>query len=405
MDLNRSLFYYINNPRNDQICFNVGLAYDLLGQKSSALTFFLKTLDHTKNIQLQYECLLKCIFILEDLGRRDTTVKTLIHRAIALMPDRAEAYCLLGRVYERKQNWVECYSNATLALKISVFGTFKSDLDFPGKEELLFQKALSSWWIGNFQESLYLMRNLAQTAQNDAYLNLSKHNISILQNLFKFKSIKYTQDLAPYLKYKFNNFNFFKTNYSECFQDIFVLMCTNGKSEGTFIELGCNHPRDNNNTFLLESEFNWHGLSVDINSDYKTLWASRRADTLWQDARFINWDNILKQDHYDYLQLDCDPSFITLDILYKIPFHRCSFSVITFEHDYYIDLDDTVRSSSREYLKSFGYELIIPNVSLGENRPFEDWYVLPSTVNPDAIKLIKTLDRDYNNILNRIFSF
>ena len=64
----------------------------------------------------------------------------------------------------------------------------------------------------------------------------------------------------------------------------------------------------------------------------------------------------------DYLQIDVDPAHISYEVLLKIPFHKHKFRVITFEHDYYANPTSDIREKSREYLKSFGYELIVNDV-------------------------------------------
>jgi len=45
MSLDSNLLLYINNPKNSEICFDVALSYEKLGQSSSALTFFLKAVE------------------------------------------------------------------------------------------------------------------------------------------------------------------------------------------------------------------------------------------------------------------------------------------------------------------------------------------------------------------------
>ena len=42
---------------------------------------------------------------------------------------------------------------------------------------------------------------------------------------------------------------------SQTGQDLFVLSVLNHKRNGTFLEIGSNHPITVNNTFLLENEY------------------------------------------------------------------------------------------------------------------------------------------------------
>ena len=64
------------------------------------------------------------------------------------------------------------------------------------------------------------------------------------------------------LKLPFFGFENLNENYSQAAQDLFVLSCLSGKTNGTFLDLGCSHPTNINNTFLLES--NLSGSSTKI---------------------------------------------------------------------------------------------------------------------------------------------
>ena len=69
------------------------------------------------------------------------------------------------------------------------------------------------------------------------------------------------------LKVKFNGLESIDKNYSESFQDIFVLQCFNGKKNGTYLEIGAGNPISGNNTYLLSDKFGWEGLSIDYGYD------------------------------------------------------------------------------------------------------------------------------------------
>jgi hypothetical protein len=47
-------------------------------------------------------------------------------------------------------------------------------------------------------------------------------------------------------------------------QDLFVLAMFEGKTKGTFLELGAGKPIINSNCQLLERYFDWSGVSMDI---------------------------------------------------------------------------------------------------------------------------------------------
>lgn len=133
------------------------------------------------------------------------------------------------------------------------------------------------------------------------------------------------------IKIKFTGHQEINHNYSQSGQDLFVLMCLNGKKNGTFLDLGCNHPTSINNTYLLESKFNWKGISVDIEESLVSLFTQRKTKAFVKDATTINFEEVMSHydsNHIDYLSLDLEPSDITLKALKNIPFDKVEFSVI-----------------------------------------------------------------------------
>jgi hypothetical protein len=190
------------------------------------------------------------------------------------------------------------------------------------------------------------------------------------------------------------------SNYSQASQDIFVLMCLDGKENGTFLDLGCHHPTSINNTYLLESELNWDGVSIDIDSSMINLYGARKTKALNLDCTNLNFDDIMKlytSNHIDYLSLDLEPAEITLRALENIPFNRIEFSVITYEHDRY-RFNDLYRDKSRNLLENFGYKRICSDVKL-DNSEFEDWYYNPKYVSYDRIKSLESQSLDWSNII------
>ena len=80
----------------------------------------------------------------------------------------------------------------------------------------------------------------------------------------------YTIDRQPNLKHKFTGSEQIHKNYSQANQDMFVLMMLDGKRNGTFLEIGAHEPINISNTYLLEKDFDWNGISIDIVED--ELW-------------------------------------------------------------------------------------------------------------------------------------
>jgi len=183
-------------------------------------------------------------------------------------------------------------------------------------------------------------------------------------------------------------------------------MVLNGKKSGKWLEIGCADPIYGNNTKLLE-EFGWNGVSVDIDDRQKENWLIRNTIPIINDATKINWEklDLLKNyDIIDYLQIDIDPANTSYNVLLSIPFWKNKFRVITFEHDFYTREFDDIREKSRKYLKSFGYELVVSNISPNNNNPYEDWWVHPELVDTriiDNLKSIKEINYCEDWIYNR----
>ena len=171
--------------------------------------------------------------------------------------------------------------------------------------------------------------------------------------------------------------------YSQERQDLFVVEQTKGKRNGVFLDIGCAHPIQINNTYLLETEYGWSGICIDLDSSHNEAWKSRLATFLNQNALTIDYEeligNIAVGGVIDYLSLDLEPPSVTHECLFKIPFDKYKFSVLTYEHDRYRE-GDTFRNSSRDYLKSKGYRLVVPDVKCG-GQEFEDWYIFEEMYN------------------------
>lgn len=399
------LYTYILNPRSAVACFNLAYEYEQLTHVSSAITFYIKALEYSTDSNLKYEIQIRIGLIFLNISKRDSLAKGVFYRAIALLPHRTEAYYFLCKVYEKAQFWSECYLMSSTGYEVSEPGKFITEIERCNKQGLLFYKGLSAWWIDKSSESLHIMRQIAYSS-NDTYLKeVAKNNVKVLEDKLSIPSnLHFTYYHRHNLKVKFPNLDTIENNYSETLQDIFVLMCTQGKKGGRFLEIGCGRPQYRNNTYLLESKFAWSGTSIDNNSEFLEEWKDvRKTVPILEDARVINWTSTLKYSHYDYLQIDCEPGLVSLQILQSLPLHDVMFSVITFEHDYYVDLDPNVRDLSREYLESFGYRLLIGNVSSDNYRPYEDWWVHPKYISQSVIDKLQRPLQDVNRVVDCIF--
>jgi FkbM family methyltransferase len=136
-----------------------------------------------------------------------------------------------------------------------------------------------------------------QLREND-YLHLDE--IEIYGAPFSTDSLNsnFTQDedtlSANFYSQAYNNKDFLHPFFSEpsktfnhieykgqLLQDKWVVMMTQGKQKGFFLEIGSTDGVELNNTFCLEKNFSWSGICVEPNPDYyKKLCMNRTAITL-----------------------------------------------------------------------------------------------------------------------------
>ena len=205
------------------------------------------------------------------------------------------------------------------------------------------------------------------------------------------------------LRYQFSGSQDIENNYSQAFQDIFVLSMLSGKKNGTYVEIGGNHPLVINNSYLLESEFGWRGISFEIIQTAVNFYNSlRKNPCLCEDATTADYKKIFEDNNLpkqiDYLQVDIEPAQQTLNALLQLPHDDYRFSVITYESDIYRDGPDC-QEEAMKFLESHGYELVVRNVA-NEGNPYEDWYVDPQIVDAEIISKFKQVGRLSKEAIN-----
>lgn len=396
---------YILNPNNPETNFSLALAYDNIGQTASAISYYIRTAERTEDDLLKYECLIRAAMCFEKQGTRKFTVKGLLQQAVSVQPKRPEGYYLLSCFYQHNTanegRWLDSYTTASIGLQVSEFENLQSlrtEVNYPGKYGLLFQKAIVGWNCGLCEESKNILMDLHTNYEMLEHFSTTVRNNLINMNAFSSKSLTlYNKNKFSNIKNKFDGLENVSQNYSEAYQDMFVLGIYNGKKNGSYVEIGSGHPTYGNNTYLLEKEFGWQGVSLDISEEFVKLHNEQRSHTcLLKDATTINYDRFLKgldfSDTIDYLQIDVDPAEISYKVLLAMPFDTIKFGVITFEHDYYSDPKSGVREKARKYLESYGYQLVVDNISPDDNRPYEDWFVHPLVISSDIIQKITNVN-------------
>lgn len=389
---------YIYNPEDSVITFNIAREYDRLGHTASAVTFYLKTAEFSDVDDFKYASLIMIGRCLSKQGDRSYTEKGCYIHAISVLPNRPEAYFLLSKLHEKHSEWSDCYLMACAGLNTKDSACIV-DIDYPGVYAMHFQKALSMWWIGKTKECREYFQYIANNFKlDDEYKKHVQKNITSLgsgPNPF----IPYNKSLHSNLKYQFLNSDKIQNNYSQTYQDMFILTMLNGKENGTYLEIGAADPFKGSNTALLEIDFNWKGISLEIlPEEVEKFKKARKNPILLKDATLIDYNNLLLGLGYgteiDYLQIDCEPPETTFNILLSIPFEKYKFGVITYEHDYYTDITKSYREKSRQFLKSHGYILVASNIAPDDSCAYEDWWVHPDLVDKKIINIMKD-DSDY----------
>ena len=206
--------------------------------------------------------------------------------------------------------------------------------------------------------------------------------------------------------------------YSQLGQDTFVTQVLNYKKNGTFVDIGAAHPIWLNNTYKLEDDLNWSGVSFDFgpprnvglpegweneftSSDYEEFWNKyRKTPIIVGDALEVDYKELFEKYNLpktiDYLTVDIEPPLGTFKALQEVFKTGYKFNVITFETERdricicntklgfaeYITPESGYcgNKQSREFITSFGYERVscpAPDI--------EDWYIHKDYIeeNPD----------------------
>ena len=215
---------------------------------------------------------------------------------------------------------------------------------------------------------------------------------------------KWQPDMRNLLRFPFDHADQIDQNHSQAWQDLFVLSMLGGPRNGTYLEVGANVASFHSNTWLLERAFGWKGISIEYDPACFQTWLKERpqANFILADALALDYRQALPRwfgedcKRIDYLQLDIDPSFNTLQVLKGLPLDTHRFSVITFETDAY-SRDYRARDESRQILAAHGYQLVARDLCVmydvvsPDPIPFEDWWVDPQVVSAEKIKTLQSL--------------
>ena len=171
LDIEELLTEYSYDTENAEINFKIGLWYEANKQDAPALSFFLRSAERAENDNLAYESLIHGAYCYDRQGTRDLTAKGILQQALSLHPERPEVYYHLSTFCRKRGQWQECHVLANIGLLFADVDhpELKTDLHYPGKYALLFEKAVTGWEWGKTQESFDILWDL-------------KHNYDLPEN-------------------------------------------------------------------------------------------------------------------------------------------------------------------------------------------------------------------------------
>lgn len=415
-NLHDTLLKYVNDPSDPNLNYELGREYERIGHTAAAVSYLLRAAERTDDRLMAYECLVRIANCFDRQGNRPNTTRDMYRAAIAWMPERPEAYHLMAKKQENDGQYSESYMYACLGHEMEIKQKNLKDLGvgFSPGWGLLFTKARSGWWLGKNNQS----RRELQYLVDHHYKNMDEYHQNLLgQKVIDFGSGPANVVFTPYfkkdhdnLRHKFSGSEKIERNYAQVYQDMFILSVLDGKKNGTFLEVGGCDPYWGNNTATLEQDFNWKGVSIELDEKYAESYRKDRPRTALynQDAITTDYRSLLKTNFedkvIDYLQMDIDPPINTLKCLYQIPFDEYKFRVITYEHDYRTDMSREIRGKAREYLRSKGYLLVVDDVSPDGYWNFEDWWVHPDLVSPEILNKMMCVTGKTKKAADYIFS-
>lgn len=168
------------DPFNPLTNFNCAVEYEALNQTASAVSFYLRAAEYGVDTHpiIVYTSLLRMAHCFADQNDRINTVSNCVLQAAAYLPERPEAYFLMSQFYERQAAWQECYTWAEMGLAVPPVDPLPADVGYPDSYVLLFEKAVSAWWIGRKDESKRIFEELSKKSLTPEYTSSVQSNLN-----------------------------------------------------------------------------------------------------------------------------------------------------------------------------------------------------------------------------------
>lgn len=175
-------------------------------------------------------------------------------------------------------------------------------------------------------------------------------------------------------------------------QDIHALIVFGKDYKGTFVDIGCRHPVNHNNTYFLE-KYGWKGYAVDL-ANFDAEWKTSRPNTVYENlnAFDVNYEeqfNALNDEPLiDFLSIDLEVPGDRFRILERVFETGYNFKAITIEHDNYCIPSNVEMNPQRQFLTAKGYTLVRKCDSS------EDFWINPNYIDEDQYQVIMTYNDD-----------
>jgi hypothetical protein len=163
--------------------------------------------------------------------------------------------------------------------------------------------------------------------------------------------------------------DFLINDHSTPFAAIAAYKFNGDLKNGTYIEIGAGHYKHQNNTYLLETEHAWKGVSIDISDILTNDFNSNRINPcIMSDAITFDWSKYLIENNFpaviDFLSIDIDfetHESANLLALINLPLTQYKFNIISIEHMASMFYKfKKLRDIQRDILTMLGYHLLIP---------------------------------------------
>ena len=124
----------------------------------------------------------------KDQTDRVNTVTNCYLQALALEPNRPEAYFLMSQFYERSNSWPECYAWAKLGLNVEIDNLSYQDLEpilLVSNPMRIFNPLIFVYYIFDFKSAYFTEKLIFKLIGFFSFLSLSKKLNLIIQKLSK----------------------------------------------------------------------------------------------------------------------------------------------------------------------------------------------------------------------------